>query len=776
MNKLYSFAFTIPLVIVFDLLLASNSIVPMRLVYDISFAMIMFVMAYISVFLLRNKEIPTTDHFFAVPRIFLALLILLNLVMVFVVWQNVPDIGSLSNDLSIQGANSLLPLLEYLLIITANSVPLYIIANKKSEIRAYELPTYAIGIVSIQVCLAAYGFYVAGATGIQLCISLFHIGMCGVILWLYRKSAIKEIRIKFDYADALLLLLSAGILMMVFLPYGIYNLFGDSSVIVGSANSISKRGSLLPYYHANGYYSATAGFVSITFAYLCSLNNILLASNIPFLASYLMLPFVTYFLLKKFVTNDSSLAIMGTIIAILMDGLAILLLPAYQGSLTLETINFQISGITKSLYASTTTWLWSTPYKTFGLVSSIAMGNVLKRKSVPSFLLSGALFAMSFTNPRQPFVAILILIFLFGISSLDLKHAWAIVLSSILSMGPLFYPVLYELSGIPLWILRNLGIITLETSQQYSSLLLNLTNNALLLIVSMAITAVLLAVSLRTIVSRGRREETEAPVKPWVLDKKVMIKFRGKETEHKSSLLGDAIFLSLSVGILAYAAFSAYQMLPAFFTNLTSIAIVDPLNYLVLRYHILIVLIVAGFFAFIARAHTLRMLIALAALAVAIYVGLIIPGAALHAPVIIVIMALPMLGSLVKTRRRTAIALVLLFVILGVFSASMYSATVKSIEPPEQDLYNDLPHLLSILATQNSDTKVYFISSYDYFVRRVVQDMGNLRLTTDPSSCIYIIDRRYSESTVIESLLDDNLTKVLYYGHVFILLERIPKK
>jgi hypothetical protein len=730
-----------------------------------------FAVLYVSILLAKNKQMPHGNFFIDFPRISLVLPILINLLAVFsTVSLDVPDIGFLNSNFLVQGANSLLPLLNYLLLTTTNGVVLHFVINKKNEMCAYELPTFVLGAVAIEVLLTEYGFQLGGITGIRVSLILFYVGMSAAFLWLCLKLKIREIRMRFEPADKLLLLLSAGILMMVFVPYGIYNLMGDSAVVTSSALSITRRGSLQPYYASTDYYTPIGGFVTVIAAYSCNLSNILLASNLPFLASYLLLPFIAYHFLRKHFTNDPRIAIIGAVTAILMDGLAVLLLPAYKDNLTMNTINWSISPATKSLYLSTICSLWLTPYKTFSIASAIAVSSILDKKRIPSLLLAGSLLALSFTNPRQPFMAILLLLLLLGMKKLGTKDIFIIGLSAVLSFGPIWQATLYKIIEALLGGLHLVGLVAYETAGKFSGLFLDFTTNPLLQAVFIPIVLILLIFCLKTSYDL-KEKESKASVRSNITRKETMIRFELKNTKHKQTLRKESMtFWSFSIVVFSYAALYAYNILPPLLSSLEQNIIIAALNYLVLRYHILIVLIVLGFFRFITRAHTPRMIIAFSIVAIATCLGVVL---GLSAPLIIVVMALPMLDLFVNSQKRIKTCLVLFVVVLGIFSATFYSATVKSIELEQLDYHVDLPHVVRILISQSPDTNVYSPSSWDYFVARTAS-MAQLRLTSDQSAPICIIDMQYTEPAKIENLLKNNKTKVLYQGKSMMVLERIP--
>jgi hypothetical protein len=767
----FSTVLTILSVAVFDSFLASNSVIPLRYVYDLSFALIMGPTSYVSILLLKNKQIPKRETSINFPKFLFILPILVNLEAILSTLSlDIPDIGLLDSNFLVQGANSLLPLFNYLLIAVTNGAILCFVVNKKIEMYAYELPTFALGAVAIEVLLSEYGFQLGSVTGIRVSLVLFFVGMSAVFALQCLRLRAVEIRIKFETSDKLLLLLSAGMLMMFFVPYGIYNLMGDNAVITNSALSISWRGSLQPYYASTGYYTSIGGFVAVIAAYSCNLNNILLASNLPFLASYVLIPFIVYHFLRKYFVSDLRIAIVGAVAAILMDGLAVLLLPAYKDNLTMNAINGSISPATESLYFSTTCWLWLTPYKTFSIASAVATSSVLEKSKGSTLLLSGALLALSFTNPRQPFLAILLLLLLLGIRRLNMKNLFIIGLSAILSSGPLFLATFYKMTKAVFYSLNSLGVVSYETTTKFSEIFIDTATNPLPQTAVIALVLTLLILNLRS--NRGyEAKESEIPVQSKPPKKERMIRFEFRKTERVHILKNETImFWGLCIVVLSYVVLYANGMLPALFIGVDQNIAIATLNYLVLRYHILIVLAVLGFFYFAARAHTLKMIVILSIVVIATYLG---TALGLYAPLVVVAIALPVLSVLVKTRKRLKTCAVLFIVVLGIFSATFYSATVKSVELEQPYYYDDLPYVIRTLIAKSPDTAVYSPSSYDYFVARTVS-MAQLRLTTDQSSPIYIIDVQYTDPAIIEDLLRNSKTEVLYQGKSLIVLERKP--
>jgi hypothetical protein len=141
----------------------------------------------------------------------------------------------------------------------------------------------------------------------------------------------------------------------------------------------------------------------------------------------------------------------------------------------------------------------------------------------------------------------------------------------------------------------------------------------------------------------------------------------------------------------------------------------------------------------------------------------------LHAPVIMVAMALPAFKSFVKYRRRFGVIIVIIFIVLGIFSAGLYSTVTKSSEAESR--YIDLSHILNILL--NFENEEVFTPSYRNYRTRRAAAMANFDLTEDPTCRLYLIDVEYTDEKLIDSLRNDMSNNVLYQGDAFILLETI---
>lgn len=769
MLELYSIALTIPMALLFDLLVASNAAMPFRLIYVAAFMAIAFVVVHTSIHLLKDKGINGNGTVFNIRGAFFLLSVLINLKVIFsILWLNSPSVGFLDESILIQGAEGLLPLFEYSAVVVVNGIILAALVNRRNLIRTYEIATYVLCIIAGETFLSIYCFHIGSINGIRAGLLIFHIAICGAIIGLYYKLNVREIQLKIAPSDILLAFLSIGTFVLVYVPHGFYSMFGDTAVVIGSASSIIYRGSLQPFYVTDVYYSPIGGFVSTAFAYITGLDNILLASTIPFFISHLALPYVTYHFLKNFVTEDTRMAIMGSVMALLMDGLAVILLPTYAGNLTRPIIEWQISPATKSLYFSSIAWIWLAPFKTMGIASATALCNILPRKRTTGLLLGGVLLAFSFINPRQPFLAIFILAFLFGAKKIDLKEMAIVFSSSLILLGPVLIATVFKTLQLVQFILHQMGLIAGEISTQTEAYFQVLTDNSLAITISAIAIGFLAIVLLNRSYSNSTRARAHAsygksltseystskipPMKIKVLGKKryVLLSFP------------DMLFIGLSILTLVYITLYAYQY--SFFSRIHSDMLVASLDYIILRYHVLMILVVMGF---LGLKRSPRLLVTSAALVLITYlwIALTSVGKGITSPLILVALAIPSYSAFARLQKKIILSVVMLFILLGVLSASLYSATVTTTKADVR--CTDLPSLLPILLRVGINERVFAISTYSYFSSRVV-GMAHLQLTSSPSCQLYIIDKEYTSNVTIERVLENSENEILFDGGAFI--------
>ncbi len=113
-----------------------------------------------------------------------------------------------------------------------------------------------------------------------------------------------------------------------------------------------------------------------------------------------------------------------------MDGLAVLVLPGYIGNLSEYTIQWQISPATMSLYNSSICHLWLVPFKAFTAASAIAVCSLLHKRHAVTYI-GWSLVFVCFMNPRYLLLAIILLIFLFGIRKINFKGLVVVGLSTL---------------------------------------------------------------------------------------------------------------------------------------------------------------------------------------------------------------------------------------------------------------------------------------------------------------------------------------------------------
>jgi len=765
-NKtVFLIVFTLFSTLFFDLLVSSSSVMPFRLIYNTSFGLIMFVLAYTSILLVNGEEFSAKNFNFVFPRFSYIIPIVFNANAIFsIIWLNVPNIGFLSEDILTQGLNGLLPLVNFLTVMTTNAIVLYISVYGDTDIHLYKMAAYLIGVIAFETSLVIYAFHINGIEGVRWILCLFHITFIGLTFWLHRRFKTKEIRINLTCSDLLLALFSAGIFTMVYVPFGLYNLYADNAVVGGNILSIVKRVNLQPYYKADSYYTPIMGFVSILFAYITGFDNLLLSSNLPFLVGSLMFPFVTYHFLKSFITDDSRIAVIGAIIASLMDGLAVILLPVYAGKITSSIISWRISTATQSLYASNICQLWLTPYKSFSAVSAVAACSVLHKRQASSFMLSGAIFFMSFSNPRYSILTVLLLLLLFGIKKINMKGIVLFILSVTIFSGLTLSVHLYKQALALLTELYQRGFISEVIFNQFKTSLKSLViydaSPFIILIVFIAFLGILVLTRLNFIEKTDNAVFT-SQFSPRELPK---IALRTSKTGKRTLVSSENFLLLGSMTVmLIYAVLHAYSL--DTFLPFTKDIFNETLERIILRYHILIVSVAVGFLTLKCNRRTIFSSILVILL---FYFGGILTRSTTLIPMVFVILAMPAFSSLVKYKRKVLVSSFLFFVFLGVFSATFYSATVTT---PTRTDYADLPQVLNILLQKEPDTSVYSPSSYTYYANRVVK-MAHLRLSSDPSCGLYIIDKDYIKAKLLESLVNNKNFTILYSGSKFILLGR----
>jgi len=747
-HKLYTVILGIILVVFLDVTITSSSHIALRYLYDIFLALLFLPFSYILVLLLSNKGLANLSLGIGLQRKLLLLISLISngYVVISTSILEKPEIGRLSENIILQGLLSLPYILIFVVILFNNALISYSLIHKTCTIQFYKIPTYALAILGIETSIIGYAFHIWSINGVRASLIAIHLLFIILAVYLLVKGAFRSVKVLMNNVDVILTCISFGILMLALTSFGIYNLFSDVSVILSSTLSIVERQSLQPYYNASGYYTAVGGFVSIVFTYMTGLSNLLLTSNLPFLASYLFLPFIIYHFIRLF-TTDERITLLGVYISLLVDGLAIVLLPAYIGKITYSTINWYISPRTGSLYSSSICHLWLTPYKSFALASAIACNAIIghdHHKYLSNIFLAASLLFLTFANPRYTFIAILLILTLTLFGNINPIRTLTIFLFTFGFLGPLISKTLYKLiSAALIQINPNFSVTIIKefTIQQTCT------------IISFVI--VLIAISMTYIIMQRKVKRNKSMTHSFDngLFQKVM---KTNLSNNFENVLIIVIFIAL-----AFIIINAYLGLLASINSPLANIIFLPL----LRYHILFILP----FTYLLT-HNKRIILKLFIILLVFYFGGIISRTLTLAPIFFTCLTLPIVEKINKGKKFQKLFLTfLLLVTLGILSSTFYLGIIKNVEDKD---HMELPDVLKILLSLPPGESVYTPSYYTYFVWRLAE-MSHLNVTQEPhNASIILVDNRYVEPATIESLSSNEKYKAVYNGVQFCLFIR----
>lgn len=752
-------------VLCFDIFISSFSVISYRVIYDVSFGLIVFSFGYTSIFLLTGKKFSWKRNNLSFSRFFFVIPIILNVYVISsIILLDVPQIVSLDENTLFQGLTGLFPLLIFILVIGVNATLFYINSCRSNEIRLHKLATYFLAIIAIETCVSIYGFHLVGVYGIRLSLALFHLIFIGLSLWSYKKFKTDTFNLRIKSSDILLILVSIGIFSLVYVPFGIYNLFGDNSVIVGNTLTITHRESLQPYYNADSYYSPIMGFISVLFASTTGLNNLLLVCNLPFLVGILLMPFMVYHFLKAFITDDSRIAVLGALIVCLMDGLAIVLLPVYFGNITRNVIDWTISSATSSLYATNICYLWLAPYKIFAATSAIAACTLLHKRQTINYVLAGALFFISFMNPRYSVLTIILIAFLFGIKKINLKGIGLFLLSLICFAGFTLPVHIYKQLRAVLSGLNYEGSLNNPLINQFAEASKFCSQENIIFTTIIVIIA-FIGIILLTRLHYSQKTDNNLFTSYFSQRNLPTMTLRFSEKQKKLRISSITILsMGIIMGLLIYILLNAYAPnTPPLTLNNNPIA---ALNSIIMRYHILITFFVIGL---LALKFPRRIALTILAVLLIFYFLGIMSNSINILPLIFTILAIPLISLCIKQKRKIITFSLLIFVFLGIFSSTFYSAITYT---QTSTGYSDLSHLLNILIEKGEVGElVYSPSSYNYYVDRILKQ-AHMRLSSDSDCRLCLIDTNYIGNTSQTILNDPNYIR-LFGGNRFVLLEKI---
>lgn len=676
-----------------------------------------------------------------------------------------PQIGFLCENMLLQGLTGLLPMLLFILTISVNTLLFYVTFIRSNETFLHSLSPYFLGILAIETCISIYAFYIAGLDGLRYGLLFFHLFFIGLSLCSYRRFKEVKIHLRLSKADLLLLLFSIGLLMLVYVPHGLYNLFSDHAVVIDNILSITHRVDLQPYYSIDEYYSPIMGFISILFSYTTGLNNLILSSNLVFLSIYLISPFIIYNFVKSFIINDSRIAVLISIIVSLMDGLAVILLPLYVGNISNDVINWSISPVTQSLYFSNISVLVMCSYKAFAATAAVAACCVLQNRKVISYIFGGGLCFISFVNPRFSLLVIILLIFLLGLRKIDFKGLFIFLLSIIIFGGLTFTTHLYkQLHSALLFLHQKTFIVDDFFNSQLDALNYLVSDKAYPIIIFIICLSILGIVVLSRFSFKNKSDNLVFT--DYFSERKfpsISINF----TKNRKNLLISSLELILICIIsllFIYLVFNAYS--PTILSFFTQIPYFGIIRQVMLRYHVLFLFFIFGLFVL---KYNKRIAITILFANLFFFIFGYISNSIYVLPFLFAILAVPLFNLFVKRKRKILVFLFLLFTFLGLFSSTFYSALPKS--STTSSIYLEVPEVLTLLINEEAGTNVYTPSSYTYYVMRLTR-MAHLNLTSDSTCKLYLIDNNNIHDSVLDTYLNNEGFKVLFNGNRFTLLER----
>lgn len=762
-KNLFLFLFLVVTVVVFDVSVSSSSTLIFRLLYDSAFALIMFAFGYVCFCLLTGKQFSWKGMTLGLPKLFVSVPLVLNgYVLCSILFFGNPQLGVLNENVLFQGLLGLLPLLIFVLVMGVNALVVYVAVSGAGEVQFFKLAGFLLAVVAVEACVSIYGFYLGGLEGLCWGLCVLHLGFIVLSFFVSHKICFSKVKLGFSTSDLMLLLVSVGVFALVYVPFGFYNLYNDNAVVLGSALSVAARESLQPYYLADLYYSPVMGFVALVFSYTTGFNSLISVCNLPFMLGSLLLPYVAYHFISSYVTGDSVLAVLGAVVVCLMDGLAVLVLPGYLGNLSEYAIQWQISPVTMSLYTSNICHLWLVPFKAFTAASAIAACSLLHKRHAVTYILAGALFFVCFMNPRYLLLAIILLIFLFGIRKISFKGLAVVGLSALVFGGFTLSVHFYkQLRGVFLG-LYNSGLINEAGLDQLNSSLEFLVYDSQLLILGLVVCGLLgIVVLARTGLTKKLSDEFLCSRFSGRNLSSMVVGLGGKS---RSVLVSATTLISVSIllAVFIYVLLHAYSV--DFQVFLSSNSVLSALNRIILRYHVLVAFFAAGL---LLLRYPRRVAFTFGVVLLVFFISGLLSNSVSLLPMIFVVLALPLVCFCNKNKRRFSVLLLLCFIFLGVFSSVFYSATV--VEPVEQS-YSDLSPVLELLLENEPGQRVYSPSNYTYFVTRVVA-MAHLYPSTDSASSLCLIDKDYTQTSVLNQYLSDDAYTVLFEGNKFVLMK-----
>ena len=746
-------------ILIFDLIVSSHSIIPFRYLYDISFSIIIIILTYISILLIKNEKILKTKYVVNIPKKYITIVSTIISIILIINSLNLNQFEiTIQRDVFLQGIIGIMSIAYYIIIIIIVSLVFYISFDNE-VIKISKIWSYTLGAIAFLVSLTIYGFNFYGLYGVHASFLIFCSLIIILILRIHLNLKSKYIILHLTNIDCILCLISISTFLMFYYT-GVYSFYSDQAVSLSSLLSLVYRGSLKPYYIQSEYYSSLSGFISLDFVFITGYTNLLLASTLPFFLGYIAIPFICYHFIRSNIIQDERIVLLGSLMTIFMDGLAILVLPKYLNKLNFTTIYWDISTKTCSLRLSTLIYFWLNPYKIWAMATAFAsldMSTYTSKKYGVNLIFSGLLLALSFVHPRQSFNAMLGFILLYILRKISFRKFLIILTTVFISYGKELLPIsICVLKGIFFYAMR---IISLKVFKEIYSIILTTppyTNSMIILYIDCFLFILLIFMTKKPF----QKVLCNYPLDIKSEAKRIrLIFFKDRKYFSISFYLRGFIYAILSLSIFMYAI--AYSNNFFHLMSIIEDQYIFPLNYFILRYHIGLILTLTSLFLF-RRIH--RIFFAYIFLLALQYMGVLFW---LNSPFIIVVMTLPGLNWIAKSNDRLTKAIILSFIFLGIFSGTLFAATQQY--NSFSTLYTDIPGILPKLLVINPCERIYCPSYYKYYAYRLA-GFAHLKISSNPLAKYSLIDTYYIKGSILNELISKN--KVIYHGSRFILLKK----
>jgi len=749
--------------VIYDYFISSRSFIPLRYIYDISIYMITTITIYLCIHFIKNLRWLNISYKFRIPNyiifitgVFVCGNIVHNLLII-----NNYTMGEFDyNSLNIS-TFQMMYFLKYLTVLFVLGV-IFLYNIQNSIIRFSVIWEYILSISVLLAALSIWGYAILGIYGIKIAIIMFSIMNLLIFLYKLKNSQNSYIYLEIDINDICLIGVVISVLSLFYYT-AFFSIYYDQGIVLSSLTSLIYRGSLRPFYEISGYYVGISSYISINYIYLSGNPNLISASVLPYFLGYVSLPFIIYRILLLLVSNDDRLILLATIVILLMDGLAILIIPKYilLDKLSFQTIYWEVSTATKSLRASTILYFWFNPYKILAMSLALASVLMMITKNKINILLSGGLFAFSLIHPRQPFAFLVGALTLWILKIVDIKEIFIVLLTSSLYLSFELVGSYFALfKGIFFYLIK---LTKFELLRSYYRIIMR-SPPSIDFLHALIINLILL-ISVAYIMMKLSFRNNQELVKDFRLIRtnyssiNLGLKFRifGSRFIITSDL--DTIVGLIMLAFLIFLILIFYKILYFPYFIFINNRYFNAFTYFVLRYHIVFVFIIVSFLI----SNNTTYLKFFSIIFLIQYIGIL---QWLHAPIFVVMLGMPAMHYILNTNKKITKILVIIFIILGILSASLFSSTQRHDKVGSE--IKDLPKVLPILLNITPCEKIYTPSWYRYYVNKLAS-FAHVKVTREPTTSFYLVDIKYTDASLIHKLVTQY--KIVYRGERFLVLE-----